>query len=506
MNISRKILGFVLLIGMAAVVGEAQTPRVTQPNPQSVRSLLRRIDNHIDVLRSAITTRTDRNSIDNTREDDTNVLLTNLSTAVVQLRQQVNQRRATAEDAQQVLDQASSLSRVVNRRRAPVETQQAWTNLRVDFNELARIYGLTWTETVRDNFGRRNPPYATASLTGTFRLDSSRSEDPGIAIDRALRYLPYQQRQQKKEQLLRRLDPPNQIAIDIRGRTVTLASTRAPQVSFDADGRETTETTANGRTIRLRSELTGNQLTVTTTGDSNNQFTVTFIPTDSGQLKVTRRVFVDGITSPIEIQSFYEKTADVAQFDIYVPRQNDPRTEDNNEFILRNGETVVAELNDALSTSTSRDGDKFTATVRSPAQYAGATIDGHVSNIQRSGRVTGRSALTFSFDRIRLRDGHSYRFAGILESVRLPNGDTARIDNEGAIQEDSQTTKTVERTAIGTAVGAIIGAIAGGGKGAAIGAVIGAGGGAGSVYIQGRDDLDLARGTEITIRTTGPNR
>jgi hypothetical protein len=53
-------------------------------------------------------------------------------------------------------------------------------------------------------------------------------------------------------------------------------------------------------------------------------------------------------------------------------------------------------------------------------------------------------------------------------------------------------------------VGAIIGAIAGGGKGAAIGAVIGAGAGAGSVYVQGRNDLDLQAGTEITVRTTGP--
>jgi hypothetical protein len=53
-------------------------------------------------------------------------------------------------------------------------------------------------------------------------------------------------------------------------------------------------------------------------------------------------------------------------------------------------------------------------------------------------------------------------------------------------------------------VGAIIGAIAGGGKGAAIGAILGAGGGAGSVYVQGRDDLDLNQGTEMTIRASGP--
>ena len=109
-----------------------------------------------------------------------------------------------------------------------------------------------------------------------------------------------------------------------------------------------------------------------------------------------------------------------------------------------------------------------------------------------------------NFDSIRLRDGRTYRFAGILEGVRSATGETVRIDNEGAVREDSQTTRTAQRAAIGTAVGAIIGAIAGGGKGAAIGAILGAGGGAGSVYVQGRDDLNLEPGTELTIRATGP--
>jgi uncharacterized protein YcfJ len=112
--------------------------------------------------------------------------------------------------------------------------------------------------------------------------------------------------------------------------------------------------------------------------------------------------------------------------------------------------------------------------------------------------------MTLNLDSIRLRDGRSTRFAGLLESVRTAQGETVRVDNEGSVRDDNQTTKTAERAAIGTAVGAIIGAIAGGGKGAAIGAIVGAGGGAGSVYVQGRDDLDLTTGTELTIRATGP--
>lgn len=513
MNATRRIIGVVLLSALAAIGADAQVRRVGQTNSPTVRQLIRRIEDRIDLLRNSLGNTTDRSPVYNTRgEENASVLLTNFDDAVQRMHERFNRREATADDAQEVLNAATPLDNLIRRNTVNAQTQRYWTNLRVDLNELARVYGLTWPNASRSyrtypTTPATVPAYSTARLTGTYRLDSSSSEDPGIAVDRVLRSLPYQERQQRRDQLLRRLEPPEQIAIDVRGRTITLASTRAPQVSFEADGRDRVETMSNGRTIQVRTTLTGDQLTVTTTGDRNNQFNVTFNAIDGGRrLRVVRRVYADNLNTPIEIQSFYDKTAEVAQFNIYGGSQDSPTTENTEDYILRSGETVVAELNDPLSTATGRDGEQFTATVRLPEQYAGATIEGHVSNVQRSGRVTGRSEMTFNFDRIRLRDGRSYRFAGIVQTVRTPNGDTAKIDNEGAIQDDNQSKKTVERTAIGTAVGAIIGAIAGGGKGAAIGAVLGAGGGAGSVYIQGRDDLELPRGTEVTIQVTGPNR
>jgi hypothetical protein len=180
-------------------------------------------------------------------------------------------------------------------------------------------------------------------------------------------------------------------------------------------------------------------------------------------------------------------------------------TNSEGNFIIPDGTRVVAVLNDTLSTQQSRDGDRFTMTVREPSQYEGARIEGHISGLQRGGRITGRSQLTLNFDGITLRDGQRYSFAGTLGEVRTQNGENVKVDNEGNVgQRTSQTTKTEERAAIGTAVGAIIGAIAGGGKGAAIGAILGAGGGAGSVYAQGRDDLELANGTEVTITASAP--
>jgi phage-related tail protein len=110
--------------------------------------------------------------------------------------------------------------------------------------------------------------------------------------------------------------------------------------------------------------------------------------------------------------------------------------------------------------------------------------------------------MTLNFEQIRLRDGRTAGFSGIVEDVHAAGNEDVRINSESSnVQEsDSQGGRTAQRAAIGAAVGAIIGAIANGGKGAAIGAAIGAGAGVGSVYAQGRDDLQLRNGTELVIR------
>jgi hypothetical protein len=339
-------------------------------------------------------------------------------------------------------------------------------------------------------------------------LNSSRGDDARQAVDAATRNLSAAERQRVYDSLLRRLDPPNMLAIDRRGQAVTIASTRAPQINFTADGREQVETTQRGRQVKVRAAFQGDALTITRTGERANDFTVTFDPIDNGRsLLVTRTLYTDRVSQAVTVRTYYDRTADVAQLNIYDTNREDAPIgsgEVAGTFIVPDGTQIVAVLNNELTTQNVREGERFTLTVRSPSQYDGATIEGVVSSVERSGRITGRSQLTLDFDTIRMRDGRSYRFAGIMETVRTPDGEVVRVDNEGAARESNQTKQTVTRTAIGTAVGAIIGAIAGGGKGAAIGAVIGAGAGAGSVYVQGRNDLELDAGTEVTIRATGP--
>jgi hypothetical protein len=384
------------------------------------------------------------------------------------------------------------------------QTENNWSTLRTDLDRLASAYNIAWNwQNVPsdDNSGRR------ADLNGTFRLNTSRGDDARQAVDAATRNLSAAERQRVYDSLLRRLDPPNMLAIDRRGQNVTIVSTRAPQINFTADGREQVETTQRGRQIRVRAAFQGDALTITRSGERANDFTVTFDPIDNGRtLLVTRTLYTERVSQPVTVRTYYDRTADVAELNIYETNREDSQVGGDvaGSFVIPDGTQLVAVLNNPLTTQSVREGERFTLTVRSPDQYEGATIEGIVSSVERSGRITGRSQMTLDFDSIRLRDGRSYRFAGILESVRTADGEVVRVDNEGAVRDSNQTKQTATRTAIGTAVGAIIGAIAGGGKGAAIGAVIGAGAGAGSVYVQGRNDLNLDAGSEVTIRATGP--
>lgn len=365
---------------------------------------------------------------------------------------------------------------------------------------------------------------STACLTGTYRLNPTRSDD-AIRIAETATLNLGGNRDQVRDNLVRRLDAPDVLALDQRGRTVTVASSRAQQVSFDADGRTRAEQTPQGRNISVRAWLSRNQLEVTTTGNRGSDYSVTFEPIDNCRgLRVTRRLWNERLGQPVLARSIYEKTSDVAQTDLYVgvadgyDTRNDRRVNDSygyrgdrrvggrtGAFIVPDGTQLNAVLDTDLSTRATNDGDRFTLTVQSPGMYNGAVIEGFVRDAKRSGRITGRAGIFLEFESIRLRNGNSGPFDGTVQSVRTIDGSDVRVDDESGVREDdSQTSRTVTRSGIGAALGAIIGAVAGGGKGAAIGAAVGAGAGAGSVIVQGRDDLDLRRGTEITLRASAP--
>jgi hypothetical protein len=164
------------------------------------------------------------------------------------------------------------------------------------------------------------------------------------------------------------------------------------------------------------------------------------------------------------------------------------------------GTNLKVRLEDTLSSKDSRVGDRFTATVLDPVRFNEATVTGHISSIQKSGKIKGRTSMNLDFDSIRLSDGRSGTLHGIV--TRVYGSDSGAADNEGGVESGSRTKQTVKRGAIGAGAGAVLGAIVGGGKGAAIGLILGGAGGAGSLAVQGSKELKLESGTELLVRVT----
>ena len=556
----------VLIFGTAGL-GNAQ-----RRNERQIRDLVRSLNAQIDDFQYGLDYQLKSTSTPRQMVDDVHQSIRNLQTKVDDLEENLNNQKDNRDDVYGIIQAAKDVDALLaaNPQNQRIDTN--WNAVRATINSLASNYGVksdwdnydpaysdntndqdgtTITQTTRNGnrrtsqttttqsgssvriippvTSRRPPSYsqpmprttapATSSnstLTGTYRIDSARSEkvadvlsNTNIASD-------------KRRDLESKLDAPEQIAIDVRGNEVTLASSKAPPVSFVADGSEKTEQ-ENGRTVRLKATLRGDELTLTSLGGETD-YTVTFVPESNGRtLKVTRRITTDYLEETVFAESLYNKTDDVAGLGIVPSSDSDTAGYSSNdpndrpganapvgqsrvgEFIVPSGTIVSGFLDTSIDTKVTQNNDRFKLTVQSPDAFRGATIEGFVTGVGRSGRVSGRSNLTLNFETITLRNGERYDFAGYLQSLKDHTGKVVKIDPEGTVKGGSQTKQTAKRGGIGAGIGAIIGAIAGGGTGAAIGAVIGGGAGAGSVLVQGRDDLQLMKGSLITIQSTSPN-
>ncbi len=476
----------------------------------NVRTLLTRLQTRTDSYKRELNTVLDRGVLNQTRSQTTIYgYVTDFQTATDRLKQNLDGRRSTSADIDELLNRAYYIDSFMRDYRFTTNAESQWRLIRTDLDTLANYYNVTW------NWNRQYSPASKFDqmLTGTYRLNPSQSDDVRAIVDRAATSLyTANQGENLRRNLERRLTSPETLVIEKRDKQVTIASNTSPQVSFNADGTARTETTANGRTIKVTANTNYDGVALSYEGDRTNDFYVNFTPTSNGQLRVIRRVYLENRNDTVTVASVYDKTDNVAQFS-GVGNQNTGYNQNggqnsgatSTDFVIPNNTRLTAMLRSAVSTKTSQDGDRFTMEVTSPSEFNGATIEGRVAKTQRSGVATGRANMSLEFDTIRLRDGRTYRFAGSVDDVTLVNGEKVAVNNEGSVRDNNQTTKTVTRAGIGALIGAAIGAIAGGGSGAAIGAAVGAGAGAGTVILQGRGDVELAQGTQFMITASAPS-
>ncbi|MCY7348054.1 MAG: hypothetical protein LH614_17820 [Pyrinomonadaceae bacterium] len=537
MNKVKNVFSVCLMIGLLmanfAVPTDAQIR-----SERNVRDILRSVNSKVDDFKYTIDNEFNRNSVSRDEETEFNGDLRTFEATLKQFQDKFQRRRENGDDVRNVLAAAKTVNDFLGEKRFGIPVDKDWTSVRGLLERLASEYQLFWSW---DNENQRDPNYfptptnnsSTRSnslngdgLTGTYGLDQSRSDNANQIADDAIRTGDIQNNPNAQSDLESKVKAPEQISIDVRGSQITLASSNASQITFTADGRDRTENLSDGKTLRVRSTLRGQELTVSSLG-GDTDYTVVFVSIENGKaLRVTRRITTDYLRQTVFVESIYRKTDAAARFettpnyDNGTYSSNDPQDNRSNypgnypttktgrtgDFIVPNGTILTGLLEKDIDTKVTQNRDRFELVVQSPNQFRGAIIEGYISGVNRSGKISGRSQITFNFERIRLSSGQTYEFAGFLQSVTDENGKIVKVDNEGVAQGDSQTKETVKRGGIGAGIGAIIGAIAGGGKGAAIGAILGGGAGAGSVILQGKDDLTLKSGSSVTLQSSSPNR
>jgi hypothetical protein len=138
---------------------------------------------------------------------------------------------------------------------------------------------------------------------------------------------------------------------------------------------------------------------------------------------------------------------------------------------IASGTRLEIRLLDALNSSENKSGDVFRGALDHDLSIdgkvvapKGSVVTGKCVEVQQSGRVEGRAAMSITLTKIMIA-GNSYPL----------QTNTLAFEAEKTIKEDAT------KVGIGAGLGAIIGAIAGGGKGAAIGAAVGGGAGTATV-------------------------
>lgn len=526
----------------------------------AVRSLSSKLDDFENNLRYQMQSSSQNNIQISGVEDDIRAVVD----SVQQFQDMYDRKRENSKDVKRIVDAARRVNDFLRDDPQNRRVEDDWAAVRKQIERLGANYGVTpnWngggytSNPQNDPVPVQNYPAPVQNypapgqtgmtlnigLSGTYDLDAARSENINdIVADTSLST-------DQREDLKEKLTAPDQIAIDIRGNQVTFATTNNSPVTIIADGRDKTERSASGKSVRTRATLNGSVLTVSSLGGETD-YTITFTSVSNGKvMKVSRRITTDYLKQTVFAESVYNKTDSVAQLGINggansnAGNNNNTTVDSNNNggysdndnsgsvsngggssrggttpgrrpttvtakpgnYVVPNGVVISGVLENEINTKVSQNNDRFRMTVQSPDEFRGATVEGYITGVNRSGKITGQPNLTFNFEKITLKDGQTYDFAGYLQTVTDMSGKAVTVDNEGTIKGDSQTRETAKRGGVGAGVGAIIGAIAGGGKGAAIGAIIGGGAGAGSVAVTGQTDIQLQQGSTITVQSTSP--
>ena len=171
-----------------------------------------------------------------------------------------------------------------------------------------------------------------------------------------------------------------------------------------------------------------------------------------------------------------------------------PRAPEYREITIASGTALPLEMTTTISSGSAEVEAPVSAKLRNAitvdgetAIPAGAILRGNVTDVERSGRVSGRAHLSFAFNEANIR--------GDREDLKT-----------NPLTFEAEATKGEDATKVGAGAvgGAILGGILGGKKGAAKGAVVGGAAGTGVVLATKGKEVTVNEGTDVTATLAQP--
>ena len=315
MNRIKNTISFSLVL-VSMLFGSIVIASAQNRNDRDIRDAVRSLNSKIEDFETGLRYQMQSSSANNGQLSAVTDDIRALRDSVKQFQSFYDKKRENRDDVNDIVGAARRIDDFLQTNPQNRRTQDDWDGVRKQIERLGANYGVTpnWNGRSQSQNAPDFPPARTGTLsvglTGTYDLDTARSENiDDIVADTKLGT---EQRDDLKDKLV----APGQIALDIRGTQVTLATSNASPVVFTADGRDKTEQSASGKTVRLRATISGQTMTVSSLG-GDTDYTITFTSLSGGKgLKVVRRITTEYLSQTVIAESVYNKTDSIAQLGI----------------------------------------------------------------------------------------------------------------------------------------------------------------------------------------------
>lgn len=138
----------VLCVCSALLVSTAKAQVEGQPyrlNDKEVERIIKRIEQQSDRFRSSVDSALDKSRINGTnREDDINSFIKDYYKQTKQLRDHFDKHHSATGDVEAVLDRAARIDEFMRRNRLSSKSQDEWSTLKSNLDELASAYNVSW--------------------------------------------------------------------------------------------------------------------------------------------------------------------------------------------------------------------------------------------------------------------------------------------------------------------------------------------------------------------------